>query len=308
MRWSHSFRRGLSHLICLALLLTGLSLSAQRRADQEGSREQWQKVDEIFAALGVRPGATIADVGAGDGFFTIRLSRAVGPDGRILAVDIDDDALGRLRRRLEEERLHNVAVIKGMPDDPKLPEGTLDGALIVNAYHEMREHQQMLSALHRALKADGRLVIVEPVRDSRRGRPRADQVRNHEIDPEFVLQDARAAGFRVVGLQDPFTIRNVSLEWLMVLQPAEMSASAGNAAAPGAEEPAGDVSDPALRVSVDEFRRLASAGAVAIVDVRDAGSFAAGHIPGALSIPLQSIEGGVEQLRKLGKPIVTYCS
>jgi SAM-dependent methyltransferase len=67
----------------------------------------------------------------------------------------------------------------------------LDGALIVNAYHEMDQHRSVLAAL-RALKPEGRLVIVEPVRDARRGRPRADQTRDHEIDPEYVLQDARA--------------------------------------------------------------------------------------------------------------------
>jgi len=127
----------------------------------------------------------------------------------------------------------------------------------VNAYHEMEQHQSILAALRRALKPDGRLVIVEPVTPSRRGRPRADEVRSHEIDPEFVLQDARAA---------------------------------------------------ALRISLEQFVGLAAKGAVAIVDVRGEESFADGHIPGALLIPLGSIDGSVEQLRSLRKPVVTYCS
>ena len=289
-----------------ACLIAALWLFAQSTSAQEVSRERWQKVDEIIAAMDIGAGAAVADVGAADGFLTRPLARAVGPTGRVFAVDIDDAALNRLRKRLEEDRLQNVTVIKGAVDDPKLPEGALDAAVIVNSYHEMAEHQSMLVALRRALKPDGRLVIVEPVQPSRRGRPRAEQERNHEIDSEFVLQDARAAGFRVVGLQDPFLVRNDEhIEWLMVLEQFDMPAAA---TAAKSQQPAGGVSDPALRVSLDQLRKLSSGGSVTIVDVRDPDSFAAGHIPGALSIPLESVDGGVERLRKLGKPIVTYCS
>lgn len=293
----------------LPCLIAGLSLVAQSGSAQEVSRERWQKVDEIIAAMEIDAGATVADVGAADGFLTRPLAKAVGPNGRVFAVDIDDAALNRLRKRLEEDRLQNVTVIKGAVDDPRLPERALDAAVIVNSYHEMEQHQAMLLALRRALKPDGRLVIVEPVQQSRRGRPRAEQERNHEIDSEFVLQDARAAGFRVAGLQDPFLIRNDEhIEWLMVLQPLDRSAATTAAAAPKSEQSGGDLSDPALRVSLEEFRKVASRGSVTIVDVRDPGSFAAGHIPGALSIPLESVDGAVEQLRKLGKSVVTYCS
>lgn len=257
----------------------------------------------------VRPGATVADVGAGDGFFTSRLARAVGPDGRVFAVDIDDKALERLRKRLDDEGIRNVTVIKGAVDDPKLPAGVLDSALIINAYHEIDRHESVLAALRRALKPEGRLVIVEPVRDSRRGRPRADQVRDHEIEPELVLRDARAAGFHIVGLQDTFTVRERDVEWLLALQPAESASPTTPTTESKADAPsAGEQANPALRVSIEEFRKLASAGAVTIVDVRSDDSFAAGHIPGAISIPLESVAAAVEQLRKLGKPVVTYCS
>lgn len=309
MRFSYPYRRGLGQLACFASLLAVATLVAQDRAASESRREQWQKVDEIFVAMGVRPGATVADIGAGDGFFTNRLARAVGPDGRVFAVDIDEKALERLRKRLDDDGIRNVAIVKGAPDDPKLPEGELDAALIINAYHEMEQHQSVLSALRRALKPEGRLVIVEPVRDTRRGRPRADQVRDHEIDPEFVLQDARAAGFRIVGLQDPFTVRDRDLEWLLALQPAAAAPATTPTAASGVEPPpAGEQADPALRVSLEEFRKLASAGVVTVVDVRGDDSFTAGHIPGAISIPLESVAAAVEQLRTLNKPVVTYCS
>jgi predicted methyltransferase len=303
---SRSGRLSLLHLACLACLFSGVSLFAQDRASQERRREQWQKVDVIFAEMGVRAGAIVADIGAGDGFFTSRLARAVGASGRVFAVEIDDAAMERLRKRLQEEGIENVTIVKGAVDDPKLPAATLDAALIVNAYHEMEQHKSILAALRRALKPDGRLVIVEPVTPSRRSRPRADEARNHEIDPEYVLQDARAAGFAIVALKDPFTRRDGDIEWLMTLQPGDMPAATTTAAAQSGD--AGEEKDPALRVSIDEFIRLSQRGAVTIVDVRGDDSFAAGHIPGAISIPLATIEGSVEQLRRLAKPVVTYCS
>ena len=149
-------------MVCLACLVSTSPLLGQDRAAQERRREQWQNVDEIFAEMGVRAGASVADVGAGDGFFTSRLARSVGANGRVFAVDIDDAAIGRLRKRLLEDGIENVTIVKGTLDDPRLPEATLDAALIVNAYHEMEQHQSILAALRRALKPDGRLVIVEP--------------------------------------------------------------------------------------------------------------------------------------------------
>jgi len=303
VRYGHRFLLVAS----LAILLAGGSPAAQDRSSQEQRREEWQKVAEILAALNVRPDSTVADVGAGDGFFTSRLARAVGPNGRVFAVDINDQALGRLRRRLQDEAISNVTVVKGTPADPMLPQASLDAALIVNAYHEMDQHQAMLAAIRRALKPDGRLVLVEPIRDSRRGRPRTDEARDHEIDPEYALGDARAAGFRIVGLQDPFTTRNADVEWLLTLQPAPAAPPASTP--PARTEPSTeDLKSPALRISPEAFRKLSADGRIAIVDVRGREAFEAGHIPQALSIPLDDIERSVEPLRRLGKPIVTYCS
>jgi predicted methyltransferase len=294
----------------LACVMGAIPLLAQTRQADEGRRDDWQKVDQIFSAMGVRPGATVADVGAGDGFFTSRLARAVGANGRVFAVDIDEGSLTRLRRRLEDEGIRNVFVVKGTPTDPRLPEGTLDAALIVNAYHEMPEHQQMLSALRSALKPDGRLVIVEPISDARRSSSRAEQTRGHEIAPEFVQADARGAGFRIVGMQDPFTSRGRDLEWLLALQPADAASATparpdAGAAAAGASA---ENTDPTLRITQQDFLKLSSARAVTIVDVRDAATFAEAHIPGAISVPLDSVEQAAERLRTGGKPVVTYCS
>lgn len=302
--------RKLTRVILLACAVGAVPLFAQTRQAAEERREAWQKVDQIFSAMGVRSGATVADIGAGDGFFTSRLARAVGPDGRVFAVDVDEGALTRLRKRLEDENIRNVFVVKGTATDPRLPDRTLDAALIVNAYHEMPQHQQMLSALRSALKPDGKLVIVEPISDARRSRSRGEQTKGHEIAPEFVLADARRAGFRIVGMQDPFTTRGRDMEWLLALQPADAVSAAPSApdAGPAAPGTSAEDADPTLRVTQQEFVKLFGARAVTIVDVRDAESFAAAHIPGALSIPLDSVEQAVERLRKAGKPVVAYCS
>ncbi len=210
-----------------AVLFAGLICAqplAQSRATghDETQREAWQKVPEIFDAMLVKPGAVVADIGAGGGFFTSRLSTAVGAEGRVLAVDVAADALGRLRKRVADDALTNVTVVAGAVDDPKLAEGSLDAILIVNAYHEMTQHQLMLAKMKAALKPGGRLVIVEPIAPSRREARREDQARNHEIGAEFVRADAKAAGFAEVALHDPFTARahGNDQEWMLVLTPA----------------------------------------------------------------------------------------
>ena len=190
-------------------------------------RENWQRVPEIFAAMGVAEGAIVADVGAGDGFFTTRLGKAVGPSGKVYAVDVAANALARLRTQVAAEGLNNVETILGTADDPKLPAGVLDAALIVNAYHEMREHQAMLEAIRRALKPTGRLVILDAVMPAARGWPRASQENRHQLAPHFVQQDGLAAGFAITRVENPFTNRggNTS-EYMIVFEPAPVAGTA----------------------------------------------------------------------------------
>jgi ubiquinone/menaquinone biosynthesis C-methylase UbiE/rhodanese-related sulfurtransferase len=183
-------------------------------------RESWQRVPDIVSALGIVAGSTVADVGAGDGFFTTRLSKVVGTDGRVLAVDISQNALDRLTKRVADAGLTNVDAILGTPSDPRLPVSSLDAALIVNAYHEMREHQAMLAAIKAALKPGGRLVILESVMTSQRNIAREAQESRHQLAPQFVQQDAIAAGFAIVRFEEQFTRPGtMSPEYLLVLTP-----------------------------------------------------------------------------------------
>jgi 3-mercaptopyruvate sulfurtransferase SseA len=111
-------------------------------------------------------------------------------------------------------------------------------------------------------------------------------------------------------MQDPFASWARNLHWLLALQPND-GAGAVTTSSETTPDPAttsGEAADPKLRITQEEFRKLLAARAVTVVDVRDAGAFSAGHIPGALSIPLGSVEQAAERLRKAGKPVVTYCS
>jgi len=191
-------------------------------------RDVWQRPDDIVAALGLTAGSRVADVGAGDGFFTARLARTVGPEGRVLAVDIDEKVLERLKQRVEKDGLSNVDVIRGEPNDPRLPANSLDAVLIVNAYHEMPAHAAMLEHIRKALRAKGRLVIVEPITDRLRHEPRAAQVKAHELAPEYVVGELHTAGFRVERLDGVFSTNPVTgeINWIIVAVPGAR-ASAG---------------------------------------------------------------------------------
>jgi predicted methyltransferase len=204
--------------LCTACVLAAAApATVARQASREVSRESWQHVPEVFKALGVGEGSAVADVGAGSGFFTVRLSKLVGEKGRVLAVDVDKGVVHNLQTRVESESLSNVEVIQGVPDDPKLPEGALDAVLIVNAYHEMKAHQSMLDHLKRALKPGGRLVLVEPNHPSEHGKTREELALDHLIDPDSVRQDLKEAGFEVIDFKEQFAKQNnLRIEFLMV--------------------------------------------------------------------------------------------
>jgi rhodanese-related sulfurtransferase/precorrin-6B methylase 2 len=186
-------------------------------ATHDANRESWQRVPDIFAAMGIGPGSRVADVGAGDGFFTTRLGAAVGPAGRVYAVDISQNALARLATRVKDQGLTNVEAILGAADDPKLPEGALDAVLIVNAYHEMQAHQAMLTAIQRALKPGGRLVILESVMPEQRGQSRESQESRHQLAPNFLQRDLLDAGFVIMRFEDEFTRRGGNHSEYMVV-------------------------------------------------------------------------------------------
>jgi predicted methyltransferase len=191
--------------LCAVLGLVAIAVAAGSRAhaQTEQTRESWQRVAELFAAAHVGVGARVADLGAGDGFLTVRLASAVGPSGKVYAVDIDEKALDGLRHRLADAHIANVDVVVGAEDDPHLPGVGLDAGFIVNAYHEMPKGVALLQRVLAALKPGGRLVLCEPVPRTA-NQTRAAQMSDHVLDPVLILEDLRAAGFQIVDRQDAF--------------------------------------------------------------------------------------------------------
>jgi ubiquinone/menaquinone biosynthesis C-methylase UbiE len=179
-----------------AVLFIILAISAQDIA-HESEREQWQHIDDIFTAMNVHPASVVADIGAGDGFLTVRLSALVGDSGHVYAEDIAEKRLAGLHKRVDDAHLSNVSVILGAAGDPKLPSGQLDAVVILNAYHEIEPYQEMLRHIYDALKPGGRLVISEP--SPRPGEEtRAQQIAKHHIASAFVRDELTTAGFTVV--------------------------------------------------------------------------------------------------------------
>ena len=293
--------------VCLCAVLAA-SVPSVGQGWDESRRDAWQRVPDVVAALGLKDGSHVADVGAGDGYFTTRLSKAVGDSGAVYAVDISSQQLARLRARLEREGVQNVRTISGATDDPRLPEGRLDAALIVNAYHEMRQHQEMLAAIRRALRPEGRLVILEPISERRRGAARDAQERAHEIEARFVQADLEAAGFRVLRFEEGFTKRpSGDTEWIIVASPAPSTPPIVEPA-PAPDPEADAWLAPDVRIDLARARALFDAGTAIFIDVRGSGMFEDGHIEGARMIDMGSLRDAAPALAASGKRIITSCS
>ena len=158
-------------------------------------RDVWQKPERIMDSLGIADGAKVADVGAGGGWFTVRLARRVGPTGMVYAQDVQPQMLEAIERRVAKENLHNVVTIHGTPTDPNLPADSLDAVLIVETFHEIQSGNPrvFLENVLRALKEGGRLGVVDYKRGG--GGPGPDGTRP---DPAAVEAVAREAGLRLL--------------------------------------------------------------------------------------------------------------
>lgn len=186
-----------------ALLLAGAPVRAQEQAPP---RDAWQRVDDVFREMGIGPGSHVADLGAGGGYFTTRLARAVGPGGRVHAVDVNPITLRELREALPKE-LTNIEIVRGEEHDPKLPAASLDAVLVVNAYHEFAEYAAVLARVKESLKPGGRLVLIEPLPRRAEDTTRQSQTRRHTIAIEFAIDDLTAAGFEIVKKDLSFVTR-----------------------------------------------------------------------------------------------------
>jgi ubiquinone/menaquinone biosynthesis C-methylase UbiE len=161
-------------------------------------RDLWQRPDQIMDALGIADASVVADIGAGSGWFTIRLARRVGPRGIVFAEDVQKEMIAAITRRARREGLANVRPVLGLKNDPRLPE-PVDAVLIVDAYHEIENRVAMLTSLARSLKPQGRIGVIDFKLDGTGPGPSAEE----RVSPDVVVRDAQQAGLRLIR-QEPF--------------------------------------------------------------------------------------------------------
>lgn len=158
----------------------------------EESRDRLNEADIIMDIADVRPGMTVADIGAGEGYYTVRLAKRVGQQGRVLAEDIMPEIIDALARRVTRENWENVSVKLGTPDDPRLPPGSFDRIFLVHMYHEISEPYAFLWRLYPALREGGQIIVVD-----------ADRLtQNHGTPPAQLKCEFEAVGFRQTDQRD----------------------------------------------------------------------------------------------------------
>jgi ubiquinone/menaquinone biosynthesis C-methylase UbiE len=161
------------------------------RWSTEEARDRLNEAAEVMDKAGIKPGMTVADIGAGQGYYTVRLATRVGPKGRVLAEDIIPEVRKALADRITRERLDNVSVRLGEPADPKLPPASFDRVLMVHMYHEIQQPYEFLWHLRPSLKPDGQVIVVDANRPTQ----------NHGTPPALLKCEFAAVGYTLVEMQ-----------------------------------------------------------------------------------------------------------
>jgi len=156
-------------------------------------REAEEAPEQALDALGLHAGMTVADVGAGTGYMTLRMARRVGPAGKVYANDLQPEMLQKLRAKSQREKLSNIETVQGTERDPKLPPNTMDLVLLVDVYHEFSAPQAMLAGIRKSLKPDGRLVLLE----YRKEDPAVPIRPEHKMSVTEVKTEVEAEGYKL---------------------------------------------------------------------------------------------------------------
>jgi ubiquinone/menaquinone biosynthesis C-methylase UbiE len=157
----------------------------------EDTREATGEFETVTRLAEVGPRMSVADIGAGEGYYTVRLSPMVGPKGRVLAEDIVPRTINALAQRVQRERLDNVAIKLGQPGDPQLPAGSFDRIFMIHMYHEIARPSEFLWNLHPALKSNGRVIVVDADRPTQ----------SHGTPPPLLLCEFRAVGYELTRFE-----------------------------------------------------------------------------------------------------------
>jgi len=155
-------------------------------------RDKKLQVERVMDILGIREGKTVADIGAGSGWFSVRAARRVMPTGLVYAVDINPEAIQYIQQRVQREAIGNVRVIRSNPDNPLLPADSIDAVLLLKTYHEVAEPVALLKNLRKALRPSARVGIIDRNGDGG----------DHGVSRNVVVREAAQAGYTQVGEYD----------------------------------------------------------------------------------------------------------
>jgi ubiquinone/menaquinone biosynthesis C-methylase UbiE len=155
-------------------------------------RDKKLQIDRVMDLLGIAPGKNVADIGAGSGWFTVRAARRVGSAGAVFAEDINPQAIEYIGKRIGKEDLPNVRTVLGSPDDPGLPQGSIDAVLMLKVYHEIAHPVAFVKTLKPALRPEAKVGIID----------RNGNGANHGLNHDVVVKEMGEAGFRLVGTYD----------------------------------------------------------------------------------------------------------
>ncbi len=212
----------MKRFLCVPLFLSLLITPAQAQSHQDHSRAenkrlqddleraQWQLPRKVLMEIGVREGMVVADVGAGDGYFTILISEKVGEKGTVYASDIDRDALKRCAEKCEVERISNVHIIVGTEDDPSLPEKSCDFILIVNTVHLVRNPGVFFKNLVKGLSANGKIAIVQWSAEKLGGEVPKWEPKDRDLySMKTIFKMIYSSGLEVVDIMDFLPVQNI---------------------------------------------------------------------------------------------------
>jgi predicted methyltransferase len=169
-------------------------------------RDQKLHIDQVMTVLGIAPGKTVADIGAGSGWFTVRAAKRVTNTGKVYAVDINQQAIEYIRDRAQKEQLHNVTAILNRPNDPGLPPDSIDSVLFLKAYHEVADPVALLRNLRASLRPGARIGIIE----------RDGNGEDHGVNKDVILREANEAGYRLLEEHDGL-VKDDKMDYFLVL-------------------------------------------------------------------------------------------
>ncbi len=159
---------------------------------ESAGRDKRLEIDRVMDLLGIAPGKNVADIGAGSGWFTVRAARRVGPAGVVLAEDISPLAVEYIGKRIRKEDLSNVRTVLGSPDDPRLPQGSVDAVMMLKMYHEIAHPVPMMKVLERSLRPGAKVGIID----------RNGNGTDHGVSRDVVVKEMSSAGYKLIGTYD----------------------------------------------------------------------------------------------------------